>query len=481
MLESVKTRLQIAGKLTPEVERRIIEFERICLAEIRSEKLRFAVLDYLENHCPIDFFTSTASSSGGRHPEWQSLPAGILLNTVECCIGADRKIRMYPALTADDASPRDDEHDAVYVATILSDTFKTEDFGKPWTDWAHHLKAEEKWRSVAKDHNICSSTVEKIASAIRWHLGRFTPDWPHDQDPRCLDPIDFIVHELDMDFSNRRLSEVFQRRLGEAAGKDSADFLEKEFESGAAYFQHVEGKLNNLLVFFATLFVGVITACYYIGSNEMFRTLAFTRTPRAVLVAFLLVAFAVIGLVFVGVYTELRVRKIRMLEEMAAIRGYQVDAAQRAGSDIRRAITMVSSVQECPPYLRRPSEDWYTLLLITASGSAALAVAIPFLTFAIAVAFGHPAIPYRPVVWVLEGLVAFLIAGYVEFAWFTQFCFDLDLERKRKFSQAEYVFFSKHGQSFPWPLYALDELATRIERRREQQRSAQPIVASGIS
>ena len=190
----------------------------------------------------------------------------------------------------------------------------------------HHLKAEEKWRSVAKDHEICYATAERIASAIRWHLGRFTPDWPQDQDPRCLDSIDFIVHELDMDFSNRRLSEVFQRRLGEGGWKSGADFLEKEFESAAAYFQHVEGKLNNLLVFFATLLIAVITACYYIGSSEMFRTLAFTQTPRAFLVAFLLIAFAIIGLVFVGVYTELRVRKIRMLEEMAAIRGYEIEA-----------------------------------------------------------------------------------------------------------------------------------------------------------
>lgn len=469
MLEPVKTRLQVAGKLTPEVERRIIEFERICLAEIRSEQLRCAVLDYLENHCPIDFFTSTASSSGGKHPDWQSLPAGILLNTVECCIGADRKIRMYPSLTTADAGPRDEVHDAVYVATILSDTFKTADFGKPWNEWAHHLRAEEKWRTVAKDHGITHSTADSIASAIRWHLGRFTPDWPHGQDPRSMDPIDFIVHELDMDFSNRRLSEVFERRLGEAAGKDGADFLDTEFESAAGYFQHVEGKLNNLLVFFATLLVGVITACYYIGSTDMFRTLAFTRTPRAVLVAFLLIAFAIIALVFVGVYTELRVRKIRMLEEMAAIRGYQIEAAARAGSNIQRAITMVSSVPQCPPYLRRPSEDWYTLLLITASGSAAVALALPFLTFPIAVACGHPAFPFHQVVWLLEGLVTFLVAGYVEFAWFTRFCFELDLERKRKFSLAEYVFFSKHGQSFPWPLRALDLLATRVERRREQE------------
>src|SRR6266536_641323 len=34
MLESVKVRLRAQGQLPPEIERRILEFERICLAEI---------------------------------------------------------------------------------------------------------------------------------------------------------------------------------------------------------------------------------------------------------------------------------------------------------------------------------------------------------------------------------------------------------------------------------------------------------------
>jgi len=68
-------------------------------------------------------------------------------------------------------------------------------------------------------------------------------------------------------------------------------------------------------------------------------------------------------------------------------------------------------------------------------------------------------------------VTAFLVAGYLEFAWFTRFCFDLDMERQSKFARAEYVFFSKHGQSFPWPLRPLDLLATWIERRRREKRS----------
>jgi hypothetical protein len=217
--------------------------------------------------------------------------------------------------------------------------------------------------------------------------------------------------------------------------------------------------------------IAVISACYYIGSSDMFKNLAFSRTPRSFLIALLLFALTVISMVFVGVYTELRVRKIRMLEEMAAIRGYKIDQAARTGTDIRRAVTMVSSVPECPPYLRRPSEDWYTLLLMTLSSASAFAVALPFLTFGILTAFGVDSIPHRHLVWIVEGLTAWAAAAYLEFAWFTRFCYQLDLERKRKFSQAQYVFFSKHGESFPWPLHRLDFLANWIERRYSAARA----------
>jgi hypothetical protein len=183
------------------------------------------------------------------------------------------------------------------------------------------------------------------------------------------------------------------------------------------------------------------------------------------LIGLLLIAFTVISLVFVGVYTELRVRKIRMLEEMAAIREYQLDRAARYGTDIRRAITMVSTVRECPPYLRRPSEDWYTLLLMTISSASAFAVALPFWSFWIANGRGFQPIPHLYLVWTAEGSIAFLVAGYLEFAWFTRFCYQLDLERQTKFSHAQYVFFPKHGQSFPWPLRRLDSLASWVERR----------------
>jgi hypothetical protein len=99
------------------------------------------------------------------------------------------------------------------------------------------------------------------------------------------------------------------------------------------------------------------------------------------------------------------------------------------------------------------------------SSASAFAVALPFLTFGIMTAFGLGSISQYHLVWISEGFIAWLAAAYLEFAWFTRFCYQLDLERKRKFAQAQYVFFSKHGQSFPWPLHWLDSLANSIERR----------------
>ena len=129
------------------------------------------------------------------------------------------------------------------------------------------------------------------------------------------------------------------------------------------------------------------------------------------------------------------------------------------------SVSYTHLVSACPPYLRRPSEDWYTLLLMVISSASAFAVALPFLTFGILTAFGVDSISHRRLVWISEGLIAWLAAAYLEFAWLTRFCYRLDLERKRKFTQAQYVFFSKHGQSFPWPLHRLDSLANSIERR----------------
>src|SRR5207245_9317512 len=98
MLDKVKAALRERTVWSEAVEGYVAEFERLCICPIRSDALRSAVLDYLEGTAPLEFFTAPASSTGKRHPYWQAGLGGILLNTTECCIGIDRKMRMHPAL-----------------------------------------------------------------------------------------------------------------------------------------------------------------------------------------------------------------------------------------------------------------------------------------------------------------------------------------------------------------------------------------------
>ena len=214
VLQKTRSTLLESGSLTVELEDRIEEFEHLCILQIRSELTRNAVTEYLQTVAPIEFFRAPASSTGRNHPLWQVASGGILANTVECCVGIDRKMRMYPSLTDADFNSLSEDRDIIYAATILSDTHKPADFGKSWQQWAHHRTAATQWRDFATAKGLCTTLVSAIYDAIFWHLGRFTPEWPPGADPRAaLSLHAFITHELDMDFSNRALNDIFTRKL----------------------------------------------------------------------------------------------------------------------------------------------------------------------------------------------------------------------------------------------------------------------------
>ena len=82
-------------------------------------------------------------------------------------------------------------------------------------------------------------------------------------------------------------------------------------------------------------------------------------------------------------YTELRVRKIRTLEEMAAIRDRYNELGKEIGIDLSKRLKMVTSVASSPPFLRRPCEDWYTVILMSFVNAVALGVALAFFGFVV--------------------------------------------------------------------------------------------------
>jgi len=469
MLDGVKAALKHKGLLDAALESRIAEFERLCVAEIRSDALRNALLDYLENVAPLEFYFAPASSSGKNHPAWQAAPAGILLNTSECCIGIDRKLRMYPSLTDTNFNLLPEDRDIVYVATIISDTFKPEDAGKPWREFAHHRIAAQKWRETAHKHNLPLPLIESIADAIFWHLGRFTHEWPSGADPRShLSLHAFITHELDMDFSNRNLSLVFDRKGlgGNMSEGDPPDaFLKQEFDTSSSYFAHIEGKLLNIVTFYLTVILAVVTGIYYIAGSETFAKMAFwhVRGPRAFFMGLIALVFSLIGTFLLGMYTELRTRKILVLEEMARIREHFVQASSRQGKDIADAIGLVSGVSKCPPYLRRPSEDWYTILLMVFVNavSVAFGVAAQLYAFATNIFKGSNG---GQIVLFLAGLVLFLTVAFLQFRWVTVFCYLLDCRRAKKHGKSQYELLPKHRSEFPPGLRLLSRIAEYIEK-----------------
>ena len=217
-VDRVEKRLRSRGLWNPSLRDRVAEFERLCVLQISDPALRDALVSFLVEETPLEFYLSPASESGRHHPSWQNEAGGILLNTVECCIAIDRKIRMYPCLTDAQGDAKPDDRDVLYVATILSDTFKVADYGRPWSEWRHHERAAEAWEQFVLRRNIDSKWLANIKDAIFWHLGRFTPGRGAEvTDPRQMPLHAFLAHELDMDFSNQALDHVFSRK-----GIDSA-------------------------------------------------------------------------------------------------------------------------------------------------------------------------------------------------------------------------------------------------------------------
>lgn len=474
MLEGVKAALKQQGRWDPTLDARFEEFERLCIQQIHCEALRQAVLDYLENTAPLEFFTAPASSSGKNHPAWQSTVGGILLNTVECCIGIDRKLRMYPSLTGASFTPGPEDRDIVYVATILSDTFKPEDAHKESRDFSHHRTATEKWRATAARHHLPQEQTDAIADALFWHLGRFTKEWPTGADPHSrLSLLTFITHELDMDFSNRNLGLVFDRK-GVPTAMPSADppdaFLKQEFDTSSSYFAHIESKLLNIVTFYLTVILAVVTGIYYIAGSDMFAKMRFwhVKAPRAFFIGVVALVFCLIGTFLLGMYTELRTRKILVLEEMARIREHFIKTSQRAGANIADAIGLVSGIAKCPPYLRRPSEDWYTTLLMVFVNAVSLAFGVSASGYAFATNFFKGTLRGQIALFSV-GALLFLAVAFRQFRWVTVFCYLLDCRREKKHGPSQYGLVPTHPSAYPPGLRWLNGLAARIEQKEKPE------------
>lgn len=211
-MDKIKEKLTAAGGLSQEVEIELHPFWKHCVLAVENLEIRGALVTYLEDVAPIEFYVRPASSTGAHHPAWQNKPAGIIRNTVECCLLIPGMMGAFPELSGPppETAPDPLARDIITAATVLSDSQKG---GKPWgaaTDRNHGAIAAEDFQRVAERLRLNPAVTSRIVEATRWHLGRFTPGWTPEV---VFSPETKLTHLLDMFFACKALEELYWPRL----------------------------------------------------------------------------------------------------------------------------------------------------------------------------------------------------------------------------------------------------------------------------
>ena len=196
----------------------IVEYELKALwkygvERISNKALRESIIHFLEHEAPDGFFLNPASVSGKHHPEWQNRRCGILRNTTECCVLADRFIGTKRELCSAMDGVLPEARDVVLAATILSDTFK---YGAATVEPScRGVKSVLEHGEIAADiwfknaGMVPSDMAREVFAATKWHLGRFTPGWTPEIGKK-FSPCIEVVHLLDAVFADKGLEVLYR-------------------------------------------------------------------------------------------------------------------------------------------------------------------------------------------------------------------------------------------------------------------------------
>jgi hypothetical protein len=248
-------------------------------------------------------------------------------------------------------------------------------------------------------------------------------------------------------------------------------FVLQELNSTTTYFAQVEAKMVSIVTLYATLVVAVVPGAVYRATNQAVRELTIAGVPSAkslVLGAFLFL-FSLISTFLLAVYTELRVRKIAMLEYMAASREFLVKEAEGLKVDLKSAIITVVGVTKCPKFLRRPSEDWYMVSLMSTVGGLFWAFSAFCGICGLIPLTLRTDLGIRVTLYVLS-VALFIVLTYLHLSWVVRFCHEMDLRRDEKFGSGSYDYMSGKASTIPAILRPLDQLCHKIERKYAMSR-----------
>lgn len=144
--------------------------------------------------------------------------------------------------------------------------------------------------------------------------------------------------------------------------KNLASFLNLEYQETHKYFLQIESTMHDVLKFYSVSLLGLISvsvalAQFLLGDGA--------EVPLHATLTALWSVFTVVGFLQLHYYLELRIRKIKMVEQLAAIR----DSYLGSSPNLRGLIRLIPSVRKSPPFLRRPSAEWYSVLYFCAANA----------------------------------------------------------------------------------------------------------------
>lgn len=231
-----------------------------------------------------------------------------------------------------------------------------------------------------------------------------------------------------------------------------ADPLEVELQETNKYFLQIESTMHDAMKFYSTLVLGVITASIALASMEVKSaasgtpTLIPTEAQKMKWLGFLWLVFAAIGYLTLLYFLELRVRKIKMIDRLAAIRDYLATRDHGAVETLlRNDAVFITGVLKSPPYLRRPCGEWYLMLYLC-------------ILNATAVGFFVWAFRWLPIGWlVVVGVAAFLWQFWTVTVW----AYREDMKRATKYGQSTYNFLPHREVMGPFKVF--DLIAGAIE------------------
>jgi len=264
-----------------------------------------------------------------------------------------------------------------------------------------------------------------------------------------------------MTTNNQSTSNTQQTREPDSAAV-AEKFLTTEFQQSWGYQQHIESQMVSHLRFYVTLLLGVISAAIAISKFGTAPDL-----PTVGLVSLLFLGFWFIGQIFRTVYLELRIRKMLAIEDLNSIREYFTGRSPI----VSEYSSFPTHRTKSPPFLRKGSAEWYSLIFMASMNSLSLATCLYLTDHQWEWASFKLSPVHGPIlIWIFCVLI-FCALFVWEFRFSTLHAYKYDLKRRQQIGPSQYDLLNLQDR----PIYerVLIKLSEYFERRYDNKLGVQ--------